>query len=87
MDKVFGLATLELPPGVRGEEFERFWTDECAPLGAMLGLIGHVARGDRGERAGKYAIIWEIPSIEARDRCFPTPAYAHRRCWPCWSQS
>jgi hypothetical protein len=71
MAKVFGVAALELRPGVSAEDFERFWINEYAPLAAMLGWTGHVARGDRGERPGKYAVIWEIPSVESRDLHWP----------------
>ena len=28
-------------------------------------------KADRGERAGKFAVIWEIPSVEQRDRFVP----------------
>jgi hypothetical protein len=28
----------------------------------------HVLKADSGERVGQYAVIWEIPSVEARDR-------------------
>ena len=71
MAKVFGVATIELRPGVSGEDFERFWIEEYAPMGAKLGWIGHVAKGDRGERIGKYAVIWELPSVESRQRYSP----------------
>ena len=68
MAKVFGVTPIELRPGVSGEAFERLWLEEYAPLGKRLGWIGHVAKADRGERAGKYVVIWEITSVEARDR-------------------
>ncbi len=71
MAKVFSVATLELRPGVRGEDFERFWIEQYAPMGTKLGWTAYIAKGDRGERAGKYAVIWEIPSVETRDRFAP----------------
>jgi hypothetical protein len=73
MAKIYSVVPIELRPGVRGEDFERFWIEEYAPLGAKLGWIGHVAKGDRGERTGKYAVIWEVPSIESRQRYSPAP--------------
>jgi hypothetical protein len=38
-------------------------------LGGKLRLL----RGDRGARAGKYLLLAEIESVEARDRYFPRP--------------
>ena len=71
MAKVFGVTPLELRPGVSGEEFVKFWIEEFAPLGLRVGWTSHVLKADQGERAGKYAVIWEIPSVESRDRVFP----------------
>ena len=71
MAKVFGVTPLELRPGVNGEDFEKFWIGEYAPLGLRMGWISHVLKGDRGERAGKYTTIWEIASVEERDRYAP----------------
>lgn len=71
MAKVFGFTPIELREGVRGEDFEKFWLEEYAPLGARLGWKGYVLKGDRGQRNGKYAVIWEIPDVERRDRFSP----------------
>lgn len=68
MAKVFGYTPVELLEGVTGEAFEAFWLNEYAPLGDLIGWTSHLLKADRGERAGKYAVIWEMPSIEARDR-------------------
>jgi hypothetical protein len=71
MAKVFGVTPLELRPGVNGEDFAKFWIEEYAPLGVRVGWTSHVLKADRGERAGKYAVIWEQPSVESRDRVSP----------------
>jgi hypothetical protein len=68
MAKVFGITPLELRPGVNGEDFVKFWLEELAPMGQRLGWTTHVLKADRGERVGKYAVIWELPSVESRDR-------------------
>ena len=68
MAKVFGVTPLELRAGVNAEDFVRFWIEEYALLGVRLGWTSHVLKADRGERAGKYAVIWELPSVESRDR-------------------
>jgi hypothetical protein len=68
MAKVFGITPLELRPGVDEREFVKFWNEQYAPLGTRLGWKGTILKADQGERAGKLAVIWEIPSVEQRDR-------------------
>jgi hypothetical protein len=72
MAKVIGFTPIELHPGVNGEDFERFWSEEYAPFGAKIGWKGRIFKADRGERDGKYAVMWEMDSVEARDRYVPT---------------
>jgi hypothetical protein len=71
MAKIFGFTPLELRPGVDEQEFFKFFNEQYAPLGARMGWKGYVLKADRGERAGKFAAIWEIPSLEQRDRFTP----------------
>jgi hypothetical protein len=33
----------------------------------------HLLKGDRGAREGKFLILFEMDSVEARDRYFPGP--------------
>ena len=73
MAKVYGVTPIELQEGVKGEDFEMFWLTEYAPLGPKLGWTSHLLKADRGERIGKYAVIWELPSVESRDRHMPAP--------------
>lgn len=68
MAKIFSVVPLELRPGVTGEDFVKFWLEEYAPLGQRLDWKSYVLKADRGERAGQYAVIWEMPSLESRDR-------------------
>ena len=53
--------------------FEAFRLNEYAPLGEMIDWTSHLLKADRGERAGKYAVMWEMPSVEARDRIVRDP--------------
>jgi len=71
MAKVFGIHEIELRPGVSAEEFERFFTEAIAPLQLYQGWNAHLTKADRGARAGKYALIFEIESVEARNRYAP----------------
>lgn len=73
MAKVYGVTPIELREGVNGKDFETFWLNEFAPFGRKLGWTSHLLKADRGERAGKYAVIWELPSVESRDRHCPAP--------------
>jgi hypothetical protein len=64
---------IELRPGVKPEEYEQFYTNELASLPELEGWKTHLLKGDRGERAGKFLLLFEIESEEARDRYFPRP--------------
>jgi hypothetical protein len=67
MAKVYGLHTIELRPGVSEADFERACA-ELARLPMVEGWSLHFLKGDRGERSGKYLLLWEIESVAARDR-------------------
>ena len=73
MTKVIAIHEIELRPGVTAEEFERFLTTEYLPGVAPLpdGWSVVYLRGDRGERAGKFAVLFEVGSVAKRDRYFP----------------
>jgi hypothetical protein len=47
-----------------------------APFGARLDWKGSALEADRGERAGKYATILEIPSVEQRNHFFSAESAA-----------
>lgn len=71
MAKVYGLHEIELLPGVDPGEFERLAAEMTKAL-TYEGWTYHLVKGERGERAGKYMIVMEIESLEARDRYAPT---------------
>jgi hypothetical protein len=71
MAKIYGITPIELREGVEGEDFEQFWLYEYGPQGKVLGWTPHLPKADRGERAGKYAVIWELPSVESRNHNVP----------------
>ena len=73
MPKVYGLHTIELHPGVKAEDFEKFITEEVYPIYKKVeGWEIHLLKGDRGNRTGKYMIMFEIDSVEARARYMPS---------------
>ena len=71
MAKVFEFALFELRPGVNEQEFIRFFNEQYAACGARLGAKGYILKADRGERAGKFAIVWEWPSVEQLHHFMP----------------
>jgi hypothetical protein len=73
MPTVCGLHEIELQPGVEPEEYERFFAEEIAPSPMVPGWKVHLLRGERGARVGKFLVLLEIESVEARDRYFPNP--------------
>ena len=71
MAKIFEFAPFELRPGVNEQEFIKFFNEQYAAFGARLGAKGYILKADRGERTGKFAVIWEWPSVEQCNRFMP----------------
>lgn len=72
MGKVYGLHTLQLNPGVTGEDFERFAASNIKQWPIMPGWRFSLLKGDRGDEVGQYLALVELDSIKARDRVAPT---------------
>ncbi len=75
MAKVFSVVPLELRPNIKGEDFEKFWLNEYGAQGLKVGWVSHLLKADRGERAGQYAVVWEMPSVESRNRIMGTDGH------------
>jgi hypothetical protein len=73
MSKVFGMHMIAIKPGVKAEDFEKFMQEEALPSFLLEGVKGYLLKGDRGDREGKYLVMYEFESVEARDRYFPSP--------------
>lgn len=73
MAKVFGMHMIGLRPGVKGEDFEKFFREKVLPVPIFSGWKWYLLKGDRGDREGKYVVMVEIESVEARNRYAPTP--------------
>jgi hypothetical protein len=71
-----GLHEIELRPDVDSAEFERFYAEELASVPMMPGWHVRLLKADRGARAGKYAVLIEMESEEARNRYFPVDGEA-----------
>jgi hypothetical protein len=70
MARVVGLHEIELRPGTDPAEFERV-ASEVVSLPMFEGWTTRLLKGERGARAGKYLLVFEIVDQEARDRYFP----------------
>lgn len=71
MAKVFAIHTMELREGVSEEDFEKLFLEKLVKAWSKTGWIGHILKGDRGQRKGKYTVILEMPNVEVRNRMFP----------------
>ena len=70
MARVVGLHEIELRPGADPAEFEPA-AAEVVSLPMFEGWTTRLLKGERGVRAGKYLLVFEIVDLEARDRYFP----------------
>jgi hypothetical protein len=70
MANVFAIHTMELHEGISEENFKKLFLEKLIQVWLKAGMKGHILKGDRGQRKGKYALILEMP-IEVRDRLFP----------------
>ncbi|MEO8613209.1 MAG: hypothetical protein ABI690_35285 [Chloroflexota bacterium] len=70
MPLVFAVHEFELKVRESAEAFEQLIAANGLP--SVSGYTITIVKGNRGERAGKYALIHEFDSLEARDRCWPS---------------
>ena len=70
---VYGVHNIELGDGVDAADFEEYVIEELVPAWKepRNGMRIMVLKGDRGERKGKYQLIYAFDSKETRDKFFP----------------
>jgi hypothetical protein len=66
MTRIIGIHECELKPGVSAAEFEAAM-DRMMKVPLYPGWKVCLLKSDRGARAGKYGVLFEIESAEARD--------------------
>jgi hypothetical protein len=71
MGKLYGVHTVELKPGVTGEEVEQFARTLIAQMPPISGMRFALLKGDRGDHIGRYLWLIEFDSVEARDQLIP----------------
>ncbi len=71
--RVIALREATLKPGVRGEDFERFFADsEAGPINRHIpGMRAYLLKGERGTRVGGYVTVYEFDSLGRRNEYFP----------------
>ncbi len=79
MGKVYSLHMIALKAGANGPDFERFFREEVQPGPGPSGLTMRLLNGDRGDRAGKYLLMFEVESVERRNQLFPEAGPAARQ--------
>lgn len=70
MGTVYGLHEVELRPEVDPDDYEEWFADAVADHELMPGWKTYLLQADRGRRAGRYLVVFEVESEEARDRYF-----------------
>jgi hypothetical protein len=73
MAKVYGIHEIVVHPGIDEESFVRFFNHEWIPFYENSDWKLTLLKGDRGQRAGQYMVMYEVASREARDRDAPVP--------------
>jgi hypothetical protein len=73
MGKVYGIHEIVVHPGIDEESFVRFFNHEMTSFYENSDWKLSLLKGDRGQRAGQYAVMYEVASREARDRDAPIP--------------
>ncbi|HET9650264.1 MAG TPA: hypothetical protein VFP34_18815 [Microlunatus sp.] len=72
MTRIVGIHQLELRAGVDPVEFGRVCADVVAAP-TYPGWRTRILKGERGARVDQYVVLFEIDSVEDRDRIFPSP--------------
>jgi hypothetical protein len=71
MAKIYGVHTISLRLGASAEEFERFVNEEVNGMSMYDGWKLMVLKGDRGDRVGRFLVLFEIDDVASRDRYAP----------------
>jgi hypothetical protein len=71
MATVYGMHEIELRAEVDPDEYEEWFADEVVDQPMLPGWRAALLRADRGHRRGKYLMVFEVESTEARDRFYP----------------
>ena len=81
MSKVYSFHMISLKAGASGPDFERYIHGGARVLddGGLAGMTMRLLKGDRGDREGKYLVMFEFDSVERRNQLFPEAGPAARQ--------
>ena len=79
MSKVFSFHMIALKAGASGPEFERYIHEVLESWTMLSGMSMRLLKGDRGDREGKYLVMFEFDSVERRNQLFPEAGPAARQ--------
>ena len=79
MSKVYAFHMVALKAGASGPDFERYFREGIASGSKLSGMTMRLLKGDRGDREGKYLVMFEFESVERRNQLFPEAGPAPRQ--------
>jgi hypothetical protein len=79
MSKVYAFHMVALKAGASGPDFERYFREGIASGSKLSGMTMRLLKGDRGDREGKYLVMFEFESVERRNQLFPEAGPAARQ--------
>jgi hypothetical protein len=73
MPRIIAIHVLEPLPGASPEDYEEVVLESAKAFALVEteGWRSYIVKADRGVRKGKFAILQEFDSVEARNRYFP----------------
>lgn len=71
MPRVYGIHEVMIHPDFTNEDFERYVAEELPKVKQPEGSRVWVLRGNRGDRQGRYIVVYEFASVEAQERLWP----------------
>ena len=79
MSKVYSFHMISLKAGASGRDFERYIQGVLESWTMLSGMTMRLLKGDRGDREGKYLVMFEFESVERRNQLFPEAGPAARQ--------
>ena len=79
MSKVYSFHMISLKAGASGPDFEQYFQKELKSWPMLSGMSMRLLKGDRGDREGKYLVMFEFDSVERRNQLFPEAGPAARQ--------
>jgi hypothetical protein len=68
MAKMYCIHSIQLHAEVKAEDFERFAIEKLSKAPIYEGWKVSLLKGEKGDREGQYLVLFEVESVEARNR-------------------